>query len=55
VAAAASGSAATNTPFSAPTQVPTTRSGRTPASASAQRLPTSRSALRVRGIQLDPQ
>jgi hypothetical protein len=33
--------AATNTPFSAPTEVPSTRSGRTPASASAWSIPTS--------------
>jgi hypothetical protein len=39
--AAPSGSAATSTPFSAPIEVPTTRSGLTPASASARSIPTS--------------
>ncbi len=39
--AAPSGSAATNAPLSAPMEVPTTRSGRMPASASARSMPTS--------------
>jgi hypothetical protein len=40
-AAAGSAWAATNTPLSAPTEVPSTRSGRTPASARACSIPTS--------------
>src|SRR6266511_211491 len=40
-AAAGSGSAATNTPVTAPTEVPRIRSGRMPASASAWSMPTS--------------
>ena len=39
--AAPSGSAATNAPFTAPIDVPTTNSARTPASASARSIPTS--------------
>jgi hypothetical protein len=39
--AAPAGSAATNAPLIAPIEVPTTRSGRTPASESARSMPTS--------------